>query len=92
MNDFANFSSVSVAFLASEFFFLAALLIHRDPSQALFYGAVGLLAFFIVRSVFAWFCSQGFLRINRQAPPENKQSGDSDPKRDGHSYARKNDG
>ena len=71
-----------MAFLASRSFFLAALLIHGDASQALFYGASGCLLFSLSGRFLLGFALRG-LANQPMAPPENKQSGDSVSKSSG---------
>lgn len=60
MNDFAKFFFCVSGFSGFAIFFFLALLIHRDPSLALFHGGVGCLLFamsgrallgFVLRSV-----------------------------------------
>ncbi len=45
MNDFARFFFCVSGFLGFAIFFFLALLIHRDPSLALFHGGLGCLLF-----------------------------------------------
>jgi len=45
MNDFAKFFFCLSGFAGFVIFFCLALLIHRDPSMALFHGGVGCLLF-----------------------------------------------
>ena len=79
MNDFARFFFCASGFFGFAVFFLVALLIHGDASQALFYGASGCLLFSLSGRFLLGFALKG-LAEQGIASSENQQSEDSVPK------------
>ena len=73
MNDFAKFFFCICGFLGFAIFFLVALLIHGDASQALFYGASGCLLFSLSGRFLLGFALKGVVDQGI-APPENRQA------------------
>ena len=72
MNDFAKFFFCISGFLGFAIFFLVALLIHGDASQALFYGASGCLLFSLSGRFLLGFALKGVVGQGI-ASPENNQ-------------------
>ena len=79
MNDFARFFFCASGFSGFAIFFLVALLIHGDASQALFYGASGCLLFALSGRFLLGFALRG-LADQGIVSSENQQSDDSVPK------------
>ncbi len=79
MNDFARFFFCASGFFGFVIFFLTAMLIHGDASQALFYGASGCLLFSLSGRFLLGFALKG-LAEQGIVSPENQQSDVSAPK------------
>ena len=76
MNDFARFFFCASGFSGFAIFFLVALLIHGDASQALFYGASGCLLFSLSGRFLLGFALKGFAEQGIVSPA-NQKSEDS---------------
>lgn len=68
MNDFAKFFFCVSGFAGFVIFFCLALLIHRDPSLALFHGGVGCLLFALSGRALLGFVLNGVANRGRQVP------------------------
>ena len=79
MNDFARFFFCVSGFSGFVIFFLVALLIHGDASQALLYGASGCLLFSLSGRFLLGFALKGFAEQGIVSPA-NQKSEDSAPK------------
>lgn len=75
MNDFAKFFFCISGFLGFVLFFLLALLIYSDASQALFYGATGCLLFSMSGRFLLGFALKGIV-AQGNASPRNLESED----------------
>ena len=73
MNDFAKFFFCVSGFLGFAIFFLIALFIHGDASQALFYGASGCLLFSLSGRFLLGFALKGVVDQGI-ASPKNHQT------------------
>ena len=81
MNDFAKYFFCICGFCGFALFFFLALFIHRDPSMALFHGAVGCLLTALSGRALLGFALRSV--VNRAEPGEPAaQATAEDPKRD----------
>ena len=70
MNDFAKFFFCLSGFAGFLLFFCVALLIHRDPSLALFHGGVGCLLFALSGRALLGFVLNGVANRGKPVPSE----------------------
>jgi len=77
MNDFAKFFFCVSGFSGFAIFFFLALLIHRDPSLALFHGGVGCLLFAMSGRALLGFVLRGVANHGNLSSPKTVSQDDS---------------